>query len=170
MIIRQITALAIGALCIGSAAVQAQGTSYAQPLGLIVFPANNQSPETQRNDEAMCYQWAQQNTGIQNPTTPPAQQQQAKQESGGGGRGALRGAAAGALLSEVGSPHYNNSNEAAWAGAVIGGARGSKEQKVRNQAAQEKAQTANDQAFQQQLATFNKGFSACLEAKKYTVK
>jgi hypothetical protein len=168
MIVRKATALAIGALCVGSAA--AQGQSYAQPLGLIVFPANNQSPETQRNDEATCYQWAQQNTGIQNPTTPPAQQQQAKQESGGGGRGALRGAAAGALLSEVGSPHYNNSNEAAWAGAMIGGARGAKEQKVRNQAAQENAQNANNQAFQQQLATFNKGFSACMEAKKYTVK
>lgn len=170
MVAGRLTMLAIGVLCIGSAAAQAPGQSYAQPLGLIVFPANNQSPETQRNDEATCYQWAQQNTGIQNPTTPPAQQQQAKQESGGGGRGALRGAAAGALLSEVGSPHYNNSNEAAWAGAIIGGARGSKEQKVRNQAAQEKAQSANSQAFQQQLATFNKGFSACMEAKKYTVK
>jgi hypothetical protein len=170
MITRKITALAIGAaLCVTGATAQAQ-SSYAQPLGLIVFPANNQSPETQRNDEATCYQWAQQNTGIQNPTTPPAQQQQAKQESGGGGRGALRGAAAGALLSEVGSPHYNNSNEAAWAGAVIGGARGAKEQKVRNQAAQENAQNANNQALQQQLATFNKGFSACMEAKKYTVK
>lgn len=162
--------LSIGALCAGTASAQLQGQSYAAPLGLFVYPGNGQSPETQHNDEAACYQWAQQATGIQNPTTPPPAQQPQQQASAGagGGRGALKGAAGGALLAEVGGNH--NTNEAAWAGALIGGARGAKESKVRNQAAQDNAQNASSQQFQQQLQTFNKAFSACIEGKHYTIK
>lgn len=161
--------LSIGALCAGTAAAPAQAQSYAQPLGLYVYPGNGQSPETQRNDEASCYQWAQQATGIQNPTTPPAPVPAQQESSGSGaGRGALRGAAGGALLGEIGGGH--NNNEAAWAGAVIGGARGAKETEQRNKAAQENAQSQTNQQFQAQLQTFNKAFSACMEGKHYTIK
>jgi outer membrane lipoprotein SlyB len=162
--------LAIGATCVGTAAAQLQGPSYASPLGLFVYPGNGQSPQTQHNDEAACYQWSQQATGIQNPTTPgaPVQAEQKASAGEGAARGGLRGAAGGALLAEIGGGH--NTNEAAWAGALIGGARGAKESEQRNKAAQQNAQAATNQQFQTQLTTFNKAFSACMEGKHYTVK
>jgi outer membrane lipoprotein SlyB len=147
-----------------------QPGQYTGPLGLFAFPANGQSPATQAADEAACYQWAQQATGIQNPTQPPAPVQAQQTDTGGrAGRGALRGAAAGALINE-GFGYEHNSNEAAWAGAIIGGAKGAKEAQVRNQQAQQKASAATEQQFQAQMDTFNKAFSACLEGKQYTVK
>ena len=146
-----------------------QPGQYTSPLGLFAFPANGQSPATQAADEAACYQWAQGATGIQNPTQPPAPVQAQQTDSGGrAGRGALRGAAAGALINE-GFGYEHNQSEAAWAGAIIGGARGAKEAQVRNQQAQQKASATNDANFQAQMDTFNKAFKACLEGKKYTV-
>ena len=38
-----------------------------------VYPANGQSPEQQQNDEAACYSWAVQQTGV-DPANPPTQQ------------------------------------------------------------------------------------------------
>ena len=38
-----------------------------------VYPANGQSPEQQKNDEAACYSWAVQQTGV-DPANPPPQQ------------------------------------------------------------------------------------------------
>lgn len=54
--------------------------------------------------------------------------------------------------------------------AVVGGARGAREQQVRNQASQQAAYTAAAAQVEEARATFNKGFAACLEGKHYTVK
>lgn len=50
--------------------VMALETSIASGLGLYVFPAYNQTKDTQEADEVECYKWAKEQTGI-DPTNPP---------------------------------------------------------------------------------------------------
>lgn len=148
-----------------------QSTSLATSLGLIAYPSKSQSAETQSTDEAACYQWARQATGIDpmQPAQPSAAN--AQPEGGGAGgagaRGAVRGAAGAALIADIADA---DTSEAAWAGAVVGGARGRREKQVRSQAAQQEAQLQAEASSQQRRETFNKGFAACLEGKGYTVR
>ena len=98
--------------------------SPAKQLGLIVFPANNQTPDQQLLDEQQCYGWAKENTGIDPATLKAntdsaAKASQAKMDSasrgaavGGAARGAAGGAAIGAIAGDAGT------------GAAIGAATG----------------------------------------------
>jgi len=44
-----------------------------------VYPAKGQSPQQQQSDEAACYTWAVQQSGV-DPAKPPAQQAQQQQQ------------------------------------------------------------------------------------------
>ncbi len=137
----------------------------------VIYPAKGQSPEQQKKDESECSSWAVQNSGYNpaNPPVAPAPVQAAPQPSGPSGA-RLRGAAAGALVSEV--VGGNNTNSAV-AGAVIGGSR---ERRRRGASAQQaQAETIKQQqavADKQKagLASYNKSRAACLEGKGYSVK
>ncbi|MCK5648241.1 MAG: hypothetical protein KAI22_05125, partial [Gammaproteobacteria bacterium] len=69
---------------------------------LMIFPAQGQSDEQTEKDKFSCYGWAKQQTGFDPmalPTTStPAPSQQ--QKSGGVARGALGGAALGAIVGD----------------------------------------------------------------------
>ena len=65
-----------------------------------VYPAKGQSPQQQKSDEAECYTWAVQQSGV-DPAKPQPQQQAAAPPTtatgatpGSGARGAARGAVA----------------------------------------------------------------------------
>ena len=158
------TALPVSALiCIASVAAYAQQTAPATPsapaatpaptaaaapgslsssLGVVVFPAKDQSSGQQSTDEQACYGWAKSKTGI-DPAHITAPQPADSQASSGGGeraRGAARGAAGGAA----------------------------KRRAKKDAAAQQEQQA--QAAIAQQHATYNKAFSACMEGKGYTVK
>jgi hypothetical protein len=45
-------------------------TSFAKSLGIYVFPAKNQDKATQEKDDADCYRWAVEQSGI-DPVNPP---------------------------------------------------------------------------------------------------
>jgi hypothetical protein len=122
-------------------------SSVASKLGLFVYPKSGQDRAQQAKDEGECYGWAQQQTGI-DPAAPPAPQQ-AHRAAGGGAKGAALGAAAG------GPP-----------GAVVGAIRGRRQQKRAEQQAQKKTQTEQQKA----LDSFRKAFSACMDARQYSVK
>jgi len=157
-------------LLIGFSQISAQEattTSIAKGLGLYVFPTKDQDQKTQDADEVACYKWAKEQTGV-DPIDPP--QIKAKEADRslngsavvGGAKGAAAGAAIGAIAGDAG--------KGAAIGAVVGGLRGrrarlagdQKEQQQNNQAAAAKEKELMD--------NFNKAFSACLEAKGYTVK
>lgn len=149
-------------------ATHAQQPSLANSLGVVVYPSEGQSSETQASDEGVCYQWARQATGIDPmleavATAPPVPQ------SGGGraARGVFRGAARAALIADIADA---DTNEAAWAGGLVGGVRGAREHQVRQRAVQQQAERETDEEIRRLRETFNKGFAACLEGKKYTVK
>src|SRR5438552_7290557 len=149
-----------------AAAAPAQ-KSLAQQWGLYVFPAKQQTKETQEKDEYDCYGWAKQSTGI-DPLAPAqaAQAEQTQPKPGGAVRGAAKGAAVGAAIGAI----AGDAGKGAAIGAVGGGVGGRAGQKQANAAAQQKAQDEAKQAQANTKTEFNKAFGACLEGKGYTVK
>lgn len=172
--IPMILAAFFGFVCPTSAQTQASAKSLSTSIGVVVFPAKGQTTQQQSKDEGECYNWSKTQTGFDpmnpssspssvqssHPATPPAQHEHRV-------GGALRGAAAGAVIGEVAD---DDASKGAEIGAVVGVLKGGAER--RRQHAQTQQDTAQQQqlARQQQVSLFNKGFSACLESKGYTVK
>ena len=145
-----------------------------QSLGMLVYPAQNQTKEQQLADEQACYAWANQQTGIDpakvkaNPDSA-ARAAGAKMDSAATGAavgGAARGAAGGAA---IGAITGGDAGEGAAVGAAVGAVRGrrAKKQAVA-QAEQQGAAQANAQAAQL-IDTFKKAMTVCLQGKGYTV-
>ena len=157
----------------------------------IVYPAKNQTPQQQQKDEGECAAWAKQTTGVDPAVLaaapvvpPPAAAAAPEQKKGADGtrlKGAARGAAAGAVAGEI---IDNDAGQGAAAGAAVGaiasGGRARRESAAADkQAAQQQQQAsaeqkaAQDQAEankQQQLATYSRANSACLEGRGYVLK
>lgn len=134
---------------------------------VIIFPAKGQSNEQLEQDKFSCYGWAKQQSGfdpMQAPTTSsPAPSQEKK--SGGAVKGALGGAALGAIIGDS----SRSARNAGVAGALIGGVRqSSANNKSQQQTDQWKQQEANNYANNRNQ--YNRAYSACLEGKGYTVK
>lgn len=164
-----LTAVITTAFFVFSASAQtpAKSTSIATGLGLYVFPSKNQDQATQEKDEAYCYKWAQEQTGVDplNPTKVEAAQVNRAVDGTaivGSAGGAAAGAAIGAIAGDTG--------KGAAIGAVVGGLRGRRAKVVGD----EREQQHNDQAAAAQekeaMDNYKKAFTACLEGKGYTVK
>ncbi len=134
---------------------------------LMIFPAKGQSDATMEQDKFSCYGWAKGQTGfdpMKVPTTstaPPSQQQ----KSGGIVRGALGGAALGAIIGDS----SRSARNAGAAGALIGGVRQSS---ANNASAQKTEQWKQQEAsnYANNRSQYDRAYSACLEGKGYTVK
>ena len=138
--------------------------SLSSSLGVITYPAKGQSAQQQNKDEGECYAWAKQQTGID----PVAVAQQPTTEEGpavGGGeraRGAARGAVGGAAVGAIAGDAGKGAAIGAVGGTMVGGHRARKNKAAREQQAeQSKAGT---------LQHFNKAFGVCLEGRGYTVR
>lgn len=148
--------VAIGVLLATAAAALAQ-----QP---IVYPARGQSTAQQAKDDGECFSWAKGSTGI-DPLTlaanPPAQETGPATGGGerlsGAGRGALGGAAIGAIA--------GNTGKGAGVGAVVGTMAGGRQARQNQEARNTQSQTAH----QQQVATFNRAYSTCMSGRGYSV-
>lgn len=127
----------------------------------IVYPANGQSADQQRKDESDCYHWAKGKTGYDPMSASDNQVQQAQTKSGGAAKGALAGAATGAIIGD--SSKY--ARRAGAVGAVAGGA----SQASKNKQAQQQTQAQADQVAARR-AEYNKGYAACMEGRGYSVK
>lgn len=163
--------------------------SAAQTIGMFVYPKNNQTHNQQLIDESACYNSVQQETGINPQAAAPqapssaalnaAEQQgaaDATQAEGGRVRGAARGAAGGALVGAI----TGHAGRGAAIGATVGTVRGGRRQRRANEEAQQEgAQTAASQeeraygqskaAYNRQMGTFKRGFTACMSARSYSV-
>ena len=165
-------------------------SSAAQKVGMYVFPAKNQAHDQQLIDESECYELAQQQSGVNPGMAPPqppssseiasAQQQgaaSAEQSKGGRARGAARGAAGGAMVGAI----AGDAGTGAAVGATLGTVRGGRQQRQSNEASKQQAasqagaQVQNQYkqqkaAYDQQIGNFKRAFSACLDARGYSVK
>jgi hypothetical protein len=140
-------------------------SALASQLGVFVYPKNNQDSGQQAKDENECYQSAKQQSGI-DPAAPPPPPQQAQQAKGGAVKGAAKAAAGGAAIGAI----AGDAGDGAAIGATAGAVHGRRKQKKANkQAEQQAAQQAQAQQ-QKTIETFKKGFSACMDARQYSVK
>ena len=164
----------------------------AKSVGLFAYPRNQQTSTQQLSDENECYGSAKQQTGVDpqaaGPAPPSAEQQKAAQEQaaqqagqaapkGGAVKGSARGAAGGAAIGAI----AGDAGTGAAIGATAGAVRGRRQQKKAQKQAQEQAAQQSTQAEQQaqaqataqhqgQLDTFKRAFSACMDARGYSVK
>ena len=134
----------------------------AQP---IVYPAKGQSAQQQKKDDAECYAWAKQTTGIDPAvvaSSPPPQDTGPATGGGqrvrGAARGALGGAAIGAIAGDAGT--------GAGVGAVVGTMAGGRQAR-QQQAAQNQQSVAQQQEL---INTHYRAFGACMEGRGYTIK
>ena len=139
-----------------------------QAVGLFVYPQKQQDATQQSKDEAECYDSAKHQSGIDPAnlaaSTQPAQAPQAPK--GGGAKGAAGGAAAGAAIGAV----AGDAGQGAAVGATAGAIHGRRQQKKATKQAQQQAQQQQASAQQQNLDTFKRAMSACLDSRGYSVK
>lgn len=168
-------------------------SSPAKKIGMFVYPKNSQNTDQQLKDENECYSSAKQGTGF-DPETPlpsgqsaqekeaaqkeAAQQAAAATPKGGAVKGAAVGAAGGAAIGAIAA---DDAGTGAAVGATAGAVRGRRKQKKAQKAAGQQAAQQTAQAQQQSEAeakaqyqgkqdTFKRAFSACMDARSYSVK
>ena len=130
---------------------------------LMIYPAKGQDSATQQKDEGECFVWARNETGIDPMQQTAAPIAVPQEQQGRAVRGAVGGAAIGAIV--------GNSDDAA-KGAAIGAVVGRSRQNRQNRASADQAQQQNQQSQQnsaQSLETFNRAYSICLQGRGYTV-
>jgi hypothetical protein len=164
--------------------------SAAQKVGVYVFPAKNQTHDQQLIDESECYDLAQQQSGVNPEMAPPqppssaeiqaAQAQgaeSAEQAKGGRAKGAAKGAAGGAVVGAI----AGDAGKGAAIGATVGTVRGGRQQRQSNAASKEAgasqagAEVQNQYkqqkaAYDQQMGSYKRAFSACIDSRGYSVK
>jgi hypothetical protein len=142
-------------------------------LGMIIYPAQDQSAEQQALDEDACSTWAETQTGIRltagNPDTGAAGEAAAAQATqatqgaavGGAARGAIAGVAIGAIAGDAGK------------GAAIGAAAGAmggisaRSRAIREAEARGAQQAESDN--QALVERFKQAAGVCLQGRGYTV-
>ncbi len=164
--------------------------SAAQKVGVYAYPGKGQNHDQQLIDESDCYNSAQQQTGV-NPDTPApqpptsaevqaAQEQAASsapQAKGGRAKGAAKGAVGGAVVGGI----VGDAGTGAAVGATVGTVHGGRQQRKANAASKEQASAqagsqvqqqyeSQKAAYDQQMSTFKRAFSACMDARGYSVK
>ena len=166
-------------------------SSPAKSVGMFAYPKKNQTADQQLKDENECFASAKQQSGIDPQAPPPAAKTEeqkkaeqqaaadnAKQAKGGRVSGAARGAAGGAAIGAIADDEAGKGAGAgAAAGAMVGGARQRRANKAaKQQAAQATAQQQQQQeaqanaTHQQGIDTFKRAFSACMDARGYSIK
>ena len=143
----------------------------ASSLGMVVYPSDGQTPSDQVLDENECFQWSRSTTGV-DPSNPMAgvQAQAAAptpSEGAAAGGGALRGAAAGALIGNLAD---EDAGEYALAGAAVGSVRGARAAERASGEAQSRAAAQDEAVAAERMQLFKNAFGACMEGRKYTVR
>ncbi len=137
--------------------------SVAHAHGLFIFPNQGQSQDQQHKDEFQCIRVARDQTGFDPMATPTATQP--RPETRGG---VLGGAAGGALLGTAVGAIAGDTRRGALAGAAGGGLMGGMR---RNDSRRQQDQWAQEQAaiYQADRDRWNRAFTACMQARGYTV-
>jgi hypothetical protein len=173
-----LAALGVTSFAVAQQAVQAAPAPAPPPtlaqIGMLIYPAKEQTPDQQKADEAACTQWAEAQTGLKlqagsvnvDSAAQAAQQQTAQATQGAAVAGAAKGAVAGVAIGAI----AGDAGTGAAIGAVAGAARGRRMKKqAEAQAAQQGAAQAQAQN-QAAIDTFKNAAGACLEGRGYSVR
>jgi hypothetical protein len=169
----------------------ATASSPAKSIGIFAYPKSQRSADQQLKDENECFASAKQQSGIDPqapaPTTKTEEQKKAEQQAaadnakqvrGGRAKGAAKGAAGGAAIGAIADDEAGKGAGAgAVAGTMVGGAKQRRANKAsKQQAAQATAQQQQQEeaqataTYQQGIDKFKRAFSACMDARDYSVK
>ena len=161
-----IKSVIVPGLLLCSSTLLAQGnSSLSSSVGLHVYPANEQSAETQSKDDYECYNWAKSETG--HDPMNPQDVQVAVDQSGTGRDGSIvRGAAAGAVIGEVAN---DDAGKGAAYGAAAGAIRGRRNRRAQQEQAVEAAEVQGQQIESSRNEDFKNAMKACLSARGYSV-
>lgn len=145
----------------GMATIAQAQIIYPKP---VIYPARGQSPYQQSTDDAACYSWARQQSGVDPAfaATPPAPVVvPGGQRVVGAARGAAAGSVAGAIAGDAG--------KGAAAGAAIGAMAGGMErrQERRGVAAYNAQSQANNEYA---MSSYWHAWRACMTGRGYTVE
>lgn len=143
----------------------AQASSPSQGLGVYVYPRKQQPAAQQQKDEGECYAWAKEQTGI-DPAAPAGTPQSPETPKGGAVKGAAGGAAAGAAIGAI----AGDTGEGAAIGATAGAIRGRRAQRKAKKEAEKQAKQQAQAGQQERLGKVRNAFSACMDARQYSVK
>lgn len=161
----------IGMMTIGMILVSA---GYALADEPIIYPKNGQTPQQQGQDANECRAWATQQTGV-NPAYLQGELAGLQSQTSSLPkerpvlRGAARGVLAGAALGEINENMDDGAGKGAAMGVTAGAMRGA-EQRI-DMARQAQARQAQQQVqnLQNEYSKYNRAFSACMDAKGYSV-
>lgn len=138
----------------------------------IVYPKNGQTMEMQSQDAGACRTWAIQQTGV-DPAYLEGQLSMAASQTAPKempvARGALRGVAAGAALGGINNNMDDGAGKGATMGVTAGAMRGLANRRDNARAAEVQQSQQQVQNLQNQYATYNRAFSACMTGKGYSV-
>jgi hypothetical protein len=173
----------LGALLGGVAVASAQSNTLAATIGIHVFPADGQDSAEQSRDEASCFEWAVDSTGSdpfdlsrqsasQEAAAERAAQQARTAGQGNAARSAVRGAVAGSVVGNVFGSSSRSRKNIRQASAVIGAGVGAANREMEQAQAAAAANRAAGRAAatEQQIDSFRKAFSACMEANDYVAR
>jgi len=133
----------------------------------IVYPAKGQSGDQQRRDTSECQNWSKQTTGV-DPVVL-AQQMASSAPPPSGPNGALaKGALGGAAVGAIAGSFSGRAGQGAGAGAVVGMAGAGVRQHERQTAQAQQQQAAQARAADM-LATFNRAYAACMSGRGYSI-
>ncbi len=149
---------------------QALAANVEQP---IVYPKNGQNPQQQGSDANACQVWAQQTTGV-NPAylqgqLSVAQSQNVAPQQRPVLRGAVRGVAVGSALGAINKNMDSGAGKGATMGVTAGAMRGVGQKIDMSREAQAQQSQQQVTKLQNQYATYNRAFSACMTGKGYSV-
>ena len=159
-------------LAVASSALGQAAPTSTNPAEMVVYPAQDQSAETQATDQRICFDWASQST-TWDPNRAYAELEaahgaalsQAQATRGGAVRGAARGALAGLAIGAI----AGDAGQGAAIGAVAGGVGGGIRARRGRQAAQEAFEQAAAE-FREAFAYWDRHWTACMEGNGYVVK
>jgi hypothetical protein len=155
-------ALALASVIAPGAAEIAQAqVIYPKP---VIYPSRGQSPYQQSNDDAACYSWARQQSGVDPAmvaTVPAPVVVPGGQRVVGAARGAAVGSVAGAIAGDAG--------KGAAAGAAVGAMAGGMERRQERReiaAYGAQAQASNEYA----ISSYWRAWRACMAGRGYTLQ
>lgn len=159
-------------IAVASPALGQAAPASTNPAEMVVYPAQDQSAETQAADQRTCYDWASQSTSWdpqqaygEIESVHGAALSQAQATRGGAVRGAARGALAGLAIGAI----AGDAGQGAAIGAVAGGAGGGLRARRGRQAAQATFEQAAAE-FRDAFSYWDRHWTACMEGNGYVVK
>ena len=141
------------------------------PTERVIYPEEGQTGEQQLADQLECYRWSTQQTGWDPNQAEAVLREQhgsamAQMDAARGGAigGAARGALAGLAIGAIAGDAGRGAAIGATAGGLTGGMR-SQRQRQQTQGRFER----DLEAFEGQLAVWDRNYVACMQARKYVV-